>query len=99
MILSVRDSDALVGVVYDHVLLRLLDFVLHLLLGLLDEWLIVSQVSHDIFGEVVFHHCEVRNHWVDLLRGSLLRHYSKFVLFFAQRLSMLVERVRLLCDV
>ena len=48
MILSVGDGDAFVGVVDDHVLLGLLDFVLHLLLGLLDEWLIVSQIGHNI---------------------------------------------------
>lgn len=99
MILSVGDGDALVGVVDDHVLLGLLDFVFHLLLGLLDEWLIVSQVSHDVLGEVVLHHCEVGNHWVDLLRGRLLRHHSELVFLFTKGLSVLVERVCLLCDV
>lgn len=57
------------------------------------ERLVVSQVRHNVLGEVVLHHCEVGNHGVYLLRGCLFCHHPKTVLLVCHWLPHLVQLV------
>lgn len=55
---------------------------MYLLLGLVEEGLVISEIGDDVLGEIVLDNCKVRNDWVDLLRSCLPGHDSEFVLLF-----------------
>lgn len=72
---------------------------MNLLLGPVEEGLVISQIGHDVPGEVVLDYGEIRNHWVDLLRSCLSGHYSEFVLLFCHWPAVPGESVGLRSDV
>lgn len=53
---------------------------IYFLFGFVDEGLVVAEVGQDVLGQVIFYYCEVGDHWVYLLWGSLLCHYTETVL-------------------
>ena len=90
---SVGDSDRLARTLeYLWLTLRL---ILYLLLGLVEEGLVLSEVGHDVLGEAVLDHCEIRDHGVDLLRGCLPRHNSELVLLLGHWPAVLGDGVGL----
>lgn len=94
---SVCDSNRLAGTLkYLWLTLRL---ILNLLLGLVEEGLVLSEIGHDVLGEVVLDHCEIGDHWVDLLRSCLSGHHSELVLLFGHRPAVLGDGVGLGSDV
>lgn len=94
---SVCDINRLAGTLeYRWLALRL---ILNLLLGLVEEGLVLSEIGHYVLGKAVFDHCEIRDHWVDLLRGCLSGHHSELVLLFGHWPAVLGDCVGLGSDV
>ena len=90
---SVGDSDRLARTLqYLWLTLRL---ILYLLLGLVEEGLVLSEVGHDVLGEAVLDHCEIRDHRLDFLRGCLPCHYSELVLLLGHWPAVLGDSVGL----
>lgn len=72
-------------------------FLLLSIFSLLNKWLKITQVRHNILCQVIFHYGEIRYRRVDLLWCTLFRHNPKQMLLLCWLFAKLFQGICLCC--